>query len=551
MVPRGSLTRTLAGIAAMLAALAPLAATAAAPPATGDNARTLTVSLPGPFNGCTFLDAGATPTTDAILDLVRPSAFTTNSYGNLVGAGGPIASAELTSLSPETVVYTIAAHQLWSNDTPFTGADLIAWWHRARGLASVTSDGYRAIKSLREGADGLSVTAVFRSPYADWNLLFRDVEASSSPGGCAVSNLVTRPSLGPYQVTSATPRRIVMVMNRQWGSDAGRYGRLVLVSDAAAPSGRTSYFAGYSLRVDRAQEQVLSAHPWVLSHLGTSSSIEEVTFGPGPPTRVLAVREALSWYLNRQSTINRLWGAVTFSPSVGLSALYAQGQQGYPPTTGSSPTVQTTTKSTSTSIATTPGLADCVACARNALASVGYDRTSSNWLSASGVPLTIDVVEGPTAVDRASAAMCVRDWSAAGVVVHLRSATSDVAAAMSAATGHADVAIFARPTLTTPSYSARSWSGPRYPDAYPGGYTSPAIHALYAQALSNFNPVTAKATWQQLDQAVLNEFWVRPLFTAPSLVEWSNNVSGVTGSLSVIGFVDEITGWNSAVSTTT
>jgi hypothetical protein len=77
------------------AALAvPLYSTGANAVATPTNTnKTIYLSLPGPFNGCTFLDAGATPSTDAILDLVRPSAFQTSSLGTLVGEGGAIPSA--------------------------------------------------------------------------------------------------------------------------------------------------------------------------------------------------------------------------------------------------------------------------------------------------------------------------------------------------------------------------------------------------------------------------------------------------------------------------
>ena len=60
-----------------------------------ENARTLSLSLPGTFNGCAYLDTGATASTSAILDLVRPSAFITAANGTLVGENGPIASAEL------------------------------------------------------------------------------------------------------------------------------------------------------------------------------------------------------------------------------------------------------------------------------------------------------------------------------------------------------------------------------------------------------------------------------------------------------------------------
>ena len=108
MVRRGSIGRGALLALVLAAVLIPIGRSgASAAKSNSLNAMTVNVSLPGPFNGCTFFDAGATPTTEAINDLIVPSAFLTTSAGNLYGENGPIASAELTSLTPETVRYTI------------------------------------------------------------------------------------------------------------------------------------------------------------------------------------------------------------------------------------------------------------------------------------------------------------------------------------------------------------------------------------------------------------------------------------------------------------
>ncbi len=215
MVRRGSIGRGAALVLVAVAVLIPIGRSSAAPVKTNSlNAKTINVSLPGPFNGCTFLDAGATPTTDAINDLLVPSAFLTTSAGNLYGENGPIASAELTSLTPETIKYTIAPNEKWSNGTTFNGNDLLGWWLRAKSLRTVLSDGYRDIKSLKVSKDADVVTAVFSTPYADWNLLFRDVEALGTQGNCSLAALASRPTLGPYSVSSATSHRIVLLMNQ-------------------------------------------------------------------------------------------------------------------------------------------------------------------------------------------------------------------------------------------------------------------------------------------------------------------------------------------------
>lgn len=514
-----------------------------------ENAHTLVLSLPGPFNACTYLDTQADQTTDAILDLILPSAFQTQANGTLVGEDGPIASAELTSLSPETVRYTIEPQVAWSDGTPFVAADLVDWWQTAKDLASVTSDGYRDIKSLTVGPDGLSVTAVFTKPYADWDLLFRDVEAPGTTTSCAIQDLASRPTLGPYEVASANARRIVLLMNHQWPLDPNRFGRVVITDATTLPSAATTLYASYAMSVERSVLQQVSTLPTLQSRIASSASIEELTFAPGGAlTGDLAVREALSWSVARQPMIDQLFGAVTYSPSVAASAIYSQGQSQYPGPSGTGPASQTTT--TTIPDVATNGLADCSVCAVDVLRENGFVRTASGWVSPDGQPLRVVVAVGPSDLDHAVAHIVEKDWAALGIAATSIGEPTETMAARASAAARADVAVFSRPTLTTPSYAARSWAGPAYPDTYPSGVRSAAVTTLFDQASAIFNPVTASATWLKLDQAVMGAFWVRPLFTPPSLMVWSSSLSTVATTFSVAGYVDQLPTWTVLPATT-
>ena len=511
------------------------------PPSSNENAATLDLSLPGPFNGCSFLDPGVTPTSNALLDLTRPSAFVTNMNGTLEGEGGAIASTELISLAPETVRYTIAPKLFWSDGLPFNGSDLVDWWQRARALSSVASDGYRAIKSLVVSTNGLSVTAVFNSPYADWELLFRDVEAPGTTPGCAISDLATRPSLGAYDVSSATTSRVVLTMNPKWPLDTNRFGRIVITDTQDLPSSASVNYADYTLALNSSSILALSNHPALLSHIASSNNIEEMTFSPGSATtRVLDVRKALSLSVNRQAMIDTMFGAVTFSPSVAASAIFSQGQSQYPGTSGSNPPGQTTT----TTAPVTGGLADCVTCALADLRAAGFVHTPTGWSDSSTKYLTITLGVGPSDLDHAVATLVRIDWKSIGLRSKVVETNTDAAAAQDAALGRVDVALFARPTATNPSYTARSWVGAAYPDSYPSGVRLKSTATLFKAALTTFNPVTASSTWLKLDQVIMNDFWVRPLFTAPSLSIWSGTLTPVVSSYLVTGFVDQIPTWS-------
>jgi peptide/nickel transport system substrate-binding protein len=509
-----------------------------------ENAVTLNLSLPGPFNGCSFLSTQATPTTDALLDLTQPSAFTTNPNGTLAGEGGAISSAELTSLSPETVRYSVSANQYWTNGTPFTGQDLVSWWQRAKTLASVTSDGYRAIKSLTVSSTHLSVTAVFAKPYADWDLLFRDMDEPGAPLTCSLSNLTNRASLGPYEVASATASRVVLVMNANWLNDPNRFGRIVITDTQKYPDVSGEAYADYTLAVSPAALVALSSHPTLNTRIGSSSNIEELTFSPTTPlSNQLFMREALSWSIERQTLINKEFGAVTFSPSVAASSIYSQGQNQYPGSSGTNPVGQATTTTT------TPipgGFADCVSCAASILKENGYVKSAKGWLSDSGTALVVHLAIGPSDLDESVAQVVTSDWASIGVKSRVEVEPSEVAAASAAASGKADVALFARPTTTTPAYAARQWAGPAYPDSYPSGVRIPEATTLFNEASTIFNPVTASTTWLKLDQLVLTDYWVRPLFTAPSLVVWANTLTPVQSSFTLPGLVDQVPSWSLA-----
>ena len=542
MIPRGSVFRAVGAIGVLATSLAFITPSSATPPVVN----TLTLSLPGPFNPCTVLDPNATPTTSAILDLIRPSAFQTTSGDNLVGEGGAIASAELISLTPETIVYTIAPDEHWSNGDVFDASTLINWWNLERQRASVQSDGYRDIGTLVASNSNLTLTATFAKPYAEWNLLFRDVEAPQVPLGCTWDDFDARPSLGPYQVVSASTNRFVLVTNPSWTLDPGRFARVVITDSRSIPANPVGYYVSYSLNVSRQALEAVSARANISSHIGTSSSLVEMTFGPHRPlTKRTDVREALSLILNRQTIVDDIFGSVTFSPSPAQSALYSQGQNAYPGGSGNGPSAQSTT-TTITSTNQTNALVDCRACAIALLNKLKFHIIASHWYTPTGQPLALRIVVGPSGLDRIVASQIESQWTKDGISVYVTYASSDAAAAFAAASDNGDVAIFTRPTSTTAAYTARSFAGPAYLDSYPSGIRNTTLNTLYTTGIDIFNPVTAESTWLSLDQVVIDDFWVRPLFTAPSLVEWSNTLANVYGSISLPGLVDQVTSWTVA-----
>ncbi len=353
---------------------------------------------------------------------------------------------------------------------------------------------------------------------------------------------MTRPSLGPYRVTSATKNRIVLAMNANWPLDTNRFGRVVITDSQSLPKESTAIYANYSLAVSRAQIQLISTLPTLLSHILSSSNVEELTFAPSRPfTQRVVVRQALSRSIDRQVLLDKLFGAVTFFPTVAASVIYSQGQSQYPGTIGTGPGGPTPTTAPNSS---TNGLNDCLTCALKALEASSFRRTAEGWLSSADQLLTIRLGVGPSALDHSVAKLIKSDWKKIGVSTVTIDESSDEVAARAAATNVVDAAIFSRPTLTTPSFAARSWAGPAYPNTFLSGVRTAALTKLFDQATAIFNPVTASATWLRLDQIIMRNYWVRPLFTPPSLVVWSSSLVTIQNSFSVAGFVDQVPTWS-------
>ena len=519
--------------ATLLAYRRPAPAAGPANPATSS----LTLALPGPFNGCSVLSPLATSTTSAILDLIRPSAFQTAPSDVLTGEGGAIVSAELVSLHPETVVYSVDPKMRWSNGRAFSVDDLIEWWRSARRIDSVNGDGYRAIASMKVNKTRTSVTATFSSDFANWNLLFRDVEQSGASTSCAIDQLTAQPSLGPYLVRSATTQRIVLIANPQWTINYNRFHQVIITASRDLPTSGAKYFVKYDPVATKSLVEGLAAHPRYLGQFGNSSDLVEITYSPHAAlTSERTLRVALSWLLERHSILDQLFGTFTFTPPVPTSALLTQGQTDYP-----------LARTTSAANATDPTLADpsvdCRPCAVNLLRNAGYVDTAAGWRSPSGAALRVDLAVGPSPLDEQTATLVVRQWEAQGIGVTTRRAPSDATAADMAARGVVDAAIFDRPTGTTPWLSARSWDQTPYIDSYPSGVRSVATDLLFSQAQQTFNPATATLIWLKMDHLLLSDFWVRPLYTVPSLTEWSGPVANVVQSLSLSGLVDQVSNW--------
>ena len=535
MRPRGFLTILAAVIALGLAAVPAMAATAPT---------SLDVVLPGSFAGCTVLNNATSPALASLLDLVRPSAFITDTSGDLVGAGGPIDQAELVSLQPQTVVYGLNTSFKWSNGQQFNTDDLLSWYEKARVVPSSATDGYRLIKTIVANKQKNAITVVFKQSFADWNLLFRDVEERSTPTNCSLSSLVGQPSLGPYRLLSLPSTTAQLGSNLAWPGASFEFPKLTITTNQSLTTKNTGLVARYASNVSPSYLASLNSSGSLASHIGVSDQLALVGFSPlRTLTKSLLIREALALSLNRQAILDQEWGSLTYGAGVASSILYSQGQSHYPGSTNVSPYNQsTTTTSQPATLSQVSANTDCPTCAITALKKEGFAKKGNAWVR-SGTALSLRLVTTKSSVNNVTANIIIHQWASFGIPVYETYVATNQAVANALALGTADVGVYTKTSAVEPGSNARSWTGHNYFDSVDLGWRSKTVDQLYTKGLATFNPVTATNTWYELDDTILNNYWARPLFTAPAIISYSNDLATVYGSTSLNGFIDQVPNW--------
>ncbi len=469
----------------------------------------------------------------ALLGLIRPSAYIIGTHNQLQGEGGAFVSAELVSLTPQTVVYTLDTQLRWSNGQHFSARDVTAWWRRARSIPLSQFQGYRDIARMTTSVDGRTVTVVFGSPDTNWNTLFRDIEPTSSAARtCSLSDLVKRPSLGPYRLVSLSSTRAVLKSNPAWTNNFNRFGRVTLQALSTWPS-QTKYLVRYS---DQTNSSLVADRPKVLleSRLIPSSFIEEIQFAPNRPlTRTIALRRTWSWLINRQNLVQGLFSQYTLTAQVADSAFFAQNQSGFVGAPGSEEVA---------SLAKASAMVDCLSCARRWLRDAGYSLNGQR-LSKNGNTVTLTLVTGPTMSDQMTADAVIAQLRDRGIQVTRRSAASDALAAHLAFANQVDLAIFERPVSVLAVTPSVSLSPPFYADSFAIGRISTDVQTAVASANADFNPLTALATMHSADEAVLNTYLIRPLFTPPAFLQWTPAVANTGAPSGLDAVVDQIVNW--------
>ena len=508
---------------------------------------TIVINVPDQFVGCTALSAHLSDSLKGVINLTTPSAFLPTPSGRYQGSSsGPFISTELVSLAPkQVVVYKLARDAKWSDGKTFTTTDLVAWSREWRTTSGLESYGYSLISQMVQSPSKTKLTVTFSKPFADWAILFDNIEPAGAPRDCALSSLVTRPSLGPYVIVSATPSTVVLRRNSRWTGTPSAFGRVEIHSSSTSSLPESGFAVNYLQNFNSSDIVKVDSSPRSASHLGVATSVESLGFSPRRvlPAR-LDIRQALSWAINRNLLITSTFGTTPVVSLPAGSSLFAQGASNYPGVKlpiVAAPGATTTTISKSTQISDPSQ--DCAACALSLLLASGYHHLGSALVDARGVQLALRVSVGPSSVDAATSREVANEWKRIGIASFVVRASSETAAQMAIVAGRADVAVYSReiPLDTFAAaipFVSQFAAAPTYL-----GFSDVTASRSFVSAQGVFNPTLNLPIWANLDQEVSGLLYTRPLFAQPYLLAWTMNVGSVFGSSSEESFLTEIPTW--------
>jgi peptide/nickel transport system substrate-binding protein len=505
---------------------------------------------------------GDSPATQLVLNAVLPSPFTISPSDAPTQNPNVITQSELINTKPETIVYTLNPHAKWSDGVPISAADFIYAWQQQRGapagapgtVASVA--GYRDIKSVEGSNDGRTVTVVFRTPFADWQMLFANLlpahimkKVGWNPS-CSTVDPAIDLSGGPFVITSATSNQIDLISNPKWWGVATN-SRRITVKIASSLNQLAQWMRNGTVQVALPNALTpsfltqMTSLPDAQSAINASGTFLQLEMASGPNTPLAPdTRFAISLAIDRQALLSQQVAWALPSTQVATSHLYVQGQSGYHAT----PSVTTTTAvpgSTAPATSTTstligqggsvnfPTTANLTQSAALMVAS-GYVRAAGvTWHSAFGVPFVLHlVVDDGDPWAAATEPQLVSQLQAAGYAVTTYSVPSAVAAGAVLAAGFADLALLPRTSSPFLSQSLAWYTTLLGPPGQNGsqdwsGYDSTAFDQLVTTASQQLNPNTAATDYAAADTKLWDDMVALPLFAEPNMLVWSRSLAGV------------------------
>ena len=389
----------LAGSLAVLVAMVVIAVVpalgAGATTTPSPAARSLEVDLPQPLVGCDPVGRSVPSSTQQLLSLVLPSAYVTSPRGVIQQANSFLVQAEVHSLSPLVVAYTLRSGSRWSDGVPISVADFVATWRDGAAGTGPAQAQYQLISSISSRPGSSDVVVTFREPTSAWQSLFSPLlPAQVRPAAfatCSTPSAAVDLSAGPYVLTDVTSTHAALVRNPSWWGSTPAFDPLVIegglsLADAQPAPPQSLVLSQASWLSPDTLASITSA-PAVSSTLDFSNRLVSADFNTSRQgTLPLEVRLGIAGLIDRSAVVAATADAIYPSVEPATSHLLTQGLPNYPqrssipPLAAASATPTSVAGVTSTTISSTTTTSPFELGART-LRKAGYQPVSYTHLT--------------------------------------------------------------------------------------------------------------------------------------------------------------------------
>jgi peptide/nickel transport system substrate-binding protein len=449
---------------------------------------------------------------------VLPNLFKGTADGGAVLNTDYLSSASVTSTSPQVITYAISPRAVWSDGSPITYRDFVAYWRALNGTnpayqASGTA-GYEDIVSVARGSDDRQVVVTFGKPFGEWQTLFSPLMPAALNNTPAAFNTAWRTSFpvtsGPFTVRSIDPgsQTVTLARDPRWWGTPPKLDQVIFrrydtsaLPDALANNELDVYGIGAILDLLRRAQQTAGA----VVRGAPGRYAFNVTFNgaAGSPLAELPVRQAIAQSIDRQQIVLRTLGQAVPSARPDGSHLFAPGSKQYRDNAGVLPY--------------DPALA------QRTLDSRGWTRqgTAPNAIrSKDGKQLSLRLVFGEDATNHDLAVTIQNQLAQIGVAVVLSQVSPNQFFPQYMTPGNFDMALLGWLSNPFPVSSSASVfqqpTGNNFRQNY-GRICTPEIDALLDRALAELDDTKRAELGNQIDRLLWQEAHSVILFAVPGI----------------------------------
>ncbi|WP_116204279.1 ABC transporter family substrate-binding protein [Amycolatopsis circi] len=463
-----------------------------------------------------------------------------------------VESADVTSTSPQTVVYKLNPKAVWSDGTPFSADDFIYNYKVQNGkdcadCAAASTAGYDQVKSVTGSDGGKTVTVVFDKPFTDWKLLWSSGGAMypahlakehgdiNTPAGLASSfkwfgTTVPTWSGGPWKISKfVNNQSVTEVPNEKYWGAKPKLNSVIfrVITDATQ---EPTALQNNEVQVIYPQPQVdlinqVKNMPNISSFIGLGLTWEHFDFNlKNPALSQKPLRQALFTAVNRKDMIAKTVGQFTNKVEPLNNHNFVPQQTGYKDTVS----------------ATGQGSGD-IEKAKKILTDAGYKLANNQLSDPSGkaVPeLRIRYTVG-NQIRQNECELFAQTAAQLGVKVKVQS-TDDLG--QTTTSGDYDIIVFAWVASPFPFGGAIQNWGTGQGNNY-GKYSSPQVDSLMAQANAETDQTKAAALLNQADEVMSSDAYVLPLYQKPTFIASSDKIANIRNNSTLDGPVYNMAEW--------